>query len=77
MKTIYACKCGSTRLWRDAAQDVNDDLNVVTYDNVSCGECGYDGHLYRAYNIADDFELVDDRDFVHEGLRNLGEDIYL
>jgi hypothetical protein len=59
MKTIYACRCGSTRLWRDAAVAVNDEENVVTYDNVSCGDCSYDGHTFRKAEVPDDFD--DDR----------------
>ena len=55
MKTIYACSCGSTNLWRDAAVSVNDTNNVITYDSVSCGDCSYDGHRFREAQVPDDF----------------------
>lgn len=57
MKKIYACHCGSTNLWRDAAVAVNDGDQVTTYDSVSCSDCGYDGSYYYQIEVPDDFEI--------------------
>lgn len=72
-RTIYACRCGSTRLWRDAAQDVNDPENFVTYDSVVCGLCDYDGANYHLVEVPDDF----DEDRVDVALLTQETEVYL
>ena len=46
MRTIYACICGSTDLYRDAAIEINNPTRVHGYSSVQCGGCGYDGSHY-------------------------------
>ena len=46
MRTIYACTCGSTDLYRDAAIEINNPTRVHDYSSVQCGGCGYDGSHY-------------------------------
>lgn len=61
MKTITACYCGSPRVLRDAAVNVNTG-EVFEYDSMSCADCGYDGRIYREVEVDDAFNP--DADFV-------------
>lgn len=56
MKTITICHCGSPRIFRDAAVNVNTD-DVSTYDAISCGDCSYDGRHYYPVEVPDDFDV--------------------
>ena len=59
MQTIYACTCGSTDLYRDAAIEVNNPDRVHSYSTVTCGECGYDGSRYIELTLSDqEFEAL-------------------
>ena len=53
MHTIYACACGSTDLFRDAAIEINNPDRVHSYSTVTCGECGYDGSHYIELELSD------------------------
>ena len=53
MRTIYACTCGSTDLFRDAAIEVNNPDRVHDYSSVSCAVCGYDGSRYIELTLSD------------------------
>jgi len=60
MKTITVCRCGSPRVYRDAAVNVNTE-EVSEYDAMSCSDCGYDGNSdFREVEVADDFDLHED-----------------
>lgn len=37
MHTIYACACGSTDLYQDAAIETNNPDRVHSYSTVTCG----------------------------------------
>lgn len=66
MKTITVCKCGSPRVYQDAAVNVNTG-EINTYDNTRCGECGYDGRHYKEVEVGDDFDVTNDfYEFVKE-----------
>ena len=54
MQTIYACTCGSTDLYRDAAIEVNNPDRVHSYSSVECGACGYDGSHYIEVLLSDE-----------------------
>ena len=54
MQTIYACTCGSTDLYRDAAIEVNNPDRVHSYSSVECGACGYDGSDYIEVLLRDE-----------------------
>ena len=54
MRTIYACTCGSTDLYRDAAIEVNNPDRVHCYSSVECGACGYDGSHYIELTLSDE-----------------------
>ena len=54
MRTIYACTCGSTDLYRDAAIEVNNPDRVHSYSSVSCGACGYDGSHYIELTLSEE-----------------------
>ena len=54
MKNIYACTCGSTDLYRDAAIEINNSDRVHEYSSVSCGSCGYDGSHYIEVLLSDE-----------------------
>lgn len=56
MKTITVCHCGSPRIYRDAAVNVNTE-DVSTYDAISCSDCGYDGRHYYPVEVPDDFDV--------------------
>ena len=58
MQTIYACTCGSTDLYRDAAIEINDSHQVHEYSSVSCGSCGYDGSHYIEVQLSEE-EIAD------------------
>lgn len=64
MKTITVCHCGSPRVFRDAAENVNTG-ETHTYDPMSCSDCGYDGYIYTDVEVDDDFDL--ESDFVKPG----------
>lgn len=53
MQTIYACTCGSTDLYRDAAIEINNPTRVHGYSTVTCGECGYDGSHYIELELSE------------------------
>ena len=59
MKTIYVCPCGSPRVLQDAYKYVNTGL-VITYDNLVCADCGYDGRYFNEVEVPDDFDLDTD-----------------
>ena len=54
MRTIYACICGSTNLYRDVAVEVNSPGRVHCYPSVDCGACGYDGSRYIKLTLSDE-----------------------
>ena len=54
MQTIYACTCGSTDLYQDAAIEVNNPDRVHSYSSVECGDCGYDGSHYIELTLSDE-----------------------
>ena len=54
MKNIYACTCGSTDLYRDAAIEVNNPTRVHDYSSVTCAACGYDGSHYIEVLLSDE-----------------------
>ena len=59
MKTITVCHCGSPRILRDAAVNVNTE-EVSTYDAISCGDCSYDGRHYYPVEVPDEFDVDTD-----------------
>lgn len=59
MRTITVCHCGSPRIYRDAAVNVN-TADVSTYDAISCSDCSYDGRHYYQIEVADDFDIETD-----------------
>lgn len=63
-RTITVCRCGSPRVYRDAAMNVNTG-EVSTYDSMSCSDCGYDGRHYREIEVDDNFDV--DVDSVEPG----------
>ena len=66
MKTIIVCKCGSSRVYQDAAVNVNTG-EISAYDDIRCGECGYDGRHFKEVEVEDDFDVVNDfYEFVKE-----------
>ena len=58
-RTITVCRCGSPRVYRDAAMNVNTE-EVNTYDSMSCSDCGYDGRHYREVEVSKDFDIEAD-----------------
>ena len=54
MQTIYACTCGSTDLYRDAAIEINNPTRVHDYSSVTCAACGYDGSHYIEVLLSDE-----------------------
>jgi hypothetical protein len=54
-RTITVCRCGSPRVYRDAAVNVNTE-EMSTYDSMSCSDCGYDGRHYREVEVDADFD---------------------
>ena len=66
MQTIYACTCGSTDLYRDAAIEINDSHQVHEYSSVSCGSCGYDGSHYIEVQLSEE-EIADLQSFERDG----------
>lgn len=58
-RMITVCRCGSPRVYRDAAMNVNTE-KMSMYDSMSCSDCGYDGRHYRQVEIADNFDLSSD-----------------
>lgn len=58
-RMITVCKCGSPRVYRDAAMNVNTE-EVSTYDSMSCSDCGYDGRHYREVEVPAEFDVTTD-----------------
>lgn len=53
MPHLYYCRCCfSTNLQRDAYVGINDE-EVSTFDQVMCGDCGYDGRRYMEVHLPD------------------------
>jgi len=62
MKTITVCpKCGSAHVLQDAYVCVNDPDNVSVYDNMACGNCEYDGSLFKRVEVPGDFDIYEDK----------------
>ncbi len=56
MKLVtYCTHCGGTDVIQDAAYHVNTG-KYSTYDAMTCGACGYDGHYFEQAEVDDDFE---------------------
>ena len=66
MQTIYACTCGSTDLYRDAAIEINNPTRVHDYSSVTCASCGYDGSHYIEVQLSEE-EIADLQSFERDG----------
>ena len=60
-KTVWSCPhCGGFNVQQDASYDLNlDDYSL--YDDMDCGDCGYDGHSFVETVVPSDFDVELDK----------------
>ena len=56
MKLWHCPHCDSTNVYIDACVGANDQSDVQLYDDWSCSDCGYDGHMFEEREVSEDHD---------------------